>query len=118
VIAFVATTDAARARRFYGETLGLRFVADEPYALVFDANGTMLRIQKAESVTPHPYTALGWQVDDIEETVRALGKRGVEFVRYPFFEQDAAGIWTAPGSKTRVAWFHDPDGNLLSVTQM
>jgi catechol 2,3-dioxygenase-like lactoylglutathione lyase family enzyme len=116
LIAFVATTDAARATRFYAEVLGLTFVADEPHAVVFDAAGTMLRIQKAEAVTPHPYTALGWRVDDITGTVARLASLGVRFERYPFLTQDDAGIWTTP-DRTRVAWFRDPDGNLLSLTE-
>jgi catechol 2,3-dioxygenase-like lactoylglutathione lyase family enzyme len=116
VMAFVATSDAARARTFYADVLGLAFVSDVQYALVFDSNGTMLRIQKTDEVHPAPYTALGWQVDDIVATVRQLSQRGAVFERYGFMEQDEHGIWTTPdGSK--VAWFKDPDGNTLSLTQ-
>jgi catechol 2,3-dioxygenase-like lactoylglutathione lyase family enzyme len=117
IMAFVATTDAARSRAFYEGVLGLRFVADEPVALVFDANGTMLRIQKVQELTPHPFTSLGWQVDDIGATMRELSAQGVMFESYGLPGQDASGAWTPPGSTTTVAWFKDPDGNLLSVTE-
>lgn len=116
VIAFSATRDAERAKSFYRDQLGLRLVADEPFALVFDANGTMLRIQKAAAFEPLPFTLLGWHVADIERTVDQLRARGVTFVRYEGMEQDARDIWQAPGSAARIAWFKDPDGNLLSLT--
>jgi len=116
VMAFVATTDAGRARKFYADTLGLRLVADEEYALVFDANGTRLRVQKVQHVAPAPYTALGWEVPNIRDVVRALTGRGVAFERFGFFKQDDLGIWTADDG-TKVAWFKDPDGNVLSVTE-
>ena len=116
LMGFVATADAARAKTFYADVLGLTFVSDEQYALIFDTNGTMLRIQKLELVQPAPYTALGWQVDDIVATVGQLERRGAAFERYAFLEQDVHGIWTTPDG-SRVAWFKDPDGNLLSLTQ-
>jgi catechol 2,3-dioxygenase-like lactoylglutathione lyase family enzyme len=115
VIAFSATRDPERARAFYADKLGLKFVADEHFALVFEANGTMLRIQKAPSYTPLPFTQLGWQVANIERTVDVLSERGVVFERFDGFEQDERGVWTAPDG-ARVAWFKDPDGNLLSLT--
>ncbi len=115
LMAFAATTDAARAQAFYETTLGLRLVAEEPYALVFDANGTMLRVQKVREHTPPPFTALGWEVADIRATIQALVERGVSFERYDFVPQDALGVWDAGGAL--VAWFKDPDGNLLSLTQ-
>lgn len=117
VVAFLATTDAARSRAFYQDVLGLQFVEENPFALVFDAAGTMLRVQRVKELTPQPFTALGWKVDDIAAAVGALVGRGVVFERYGFFEQDELGIWTAPGGAARVAWFKDPDGNTLSVTQ-
>ncbi len=86
------------------------------FAIVFDAHGTMLCIQKAAEVVVAPYTAFGLDVDDIERAVRDLADRGVAPVRYPHFEQDELGIWSAPGG-TRVFWFHDPDGNLISLSQ-
>jgi catechol 2,3-dioxygenase-like lactoylglutathione lyase family enzyme len=115
IIAFIPTKDAARARRFY-ESLGLRFVSDDSFAIVMDANGTMIRIARVEDFTPFPFTLLGWQVDDIHQTVAEMTSKGVEFARYPYFEQSADGIWTAPGG-AKIAWFRDPDGNTLSISQ-
>ncbi len=116
VIGFVPTKDAERARRFYANVLGLRFVADDQFALVFDANGTMLRVVRVKDFTPFPFTLLGWEVSQIEKVVSGLEKKGVVFEKYGWFEQDKLGIWTAPGG-AKVAWFKDPDGNLLSVSQ-
>lgn len=114
--AFLATSDASKAKAFYQKTLGLRLVDDDQFALVFDADGVPLRIQKVEAVHPHPFTSLGWQVRSIRRVVTGLAKKGVAFERYPFMEQDELGIWSAP-SGTKVAWFKDPDGNLLSVSE-
>ncbi len=116
VIAFVATKDPARARGFYENTLGLRFVVDEPPAIVFDANGTMLRIAKVRELTPAPFTVLGWRVPDIVREVTDLAQKGVTCERFEGFDQDDLGVWTSPvGAK--VAWLKDPDGNTLSLTQ-
>jgi len=117
IMAFSATTDAARAKAFYQDQLGLRLIGDEPFALVFDAGGTMLRVQKVKEVRGAQYTALGWQVPDIRAKVEELEKAGVKFEHYGFPGQDEKGIWTPPGSTTKVAWFKDPDGNTLSLTQ-
>ena len=116
LIAFVATASPEKARAFYESVLGLTLVSDEQWAIVFDAHGTMLRVQKVKSVQPQPFTTLGFRVPDIASAVRDLAGKGVEFVRYDFLPQDALGIWQAPGGG-RVAWFRDPDGNLLSLTQ-
>ncbi|HYP77443.1 MAG TPA: VOC family protein [Polyangiaceae bacterium] len=116
LVAFVATTNAARARAFYEETLGLDLVADEPYALVFDANGTRLRLQKLASFQPQPFTTLGWTVQDINALVAALKQKNVTCERFPGLEQDELGVWASP-SGARVAWFKDPDGNVLSITE-
>jgi catechol 2,3-dioxygenase-like lactoylglutathione lyase family enzyme len=118
MVGFVATTDAARARNFYEDVLGLRLVADQaPFALVFDANGTMLRVTSVQAHSPAPFTVLGWDVESIEDTVEQLAANGVEFLRYPGLnDKDPKGIWTAPGG-ARIAWLHDPDDNVLSVTQ-
>jgi catechol 2,3-dioxygenase-like lactoylglutathione lyase family enzyme len=116
VVAFVATAAPARARVFYANTLGLSLVSEDSFALVFDAGGTMLRVSIVQEVRPAGYTVLGWTVPDISAAVRDLAQRGVRFQRYDGLEQDAQGIWTAPGG-ARVAWFHDPDGNTLSLTQ-
>jgi len=116
LMSFVATKDAARSRVFYEGTLGLRLVADESFALVFDANGTMLRVQKVQEVAPMKYTALGWDVPDIHAAIDGLAAKGVAMERFGSFPQDEAGVWTAPDG-TKVAWFKDPDGNMLSLTE-
>jgi catechol 2,3-dioxygenase-like lactoylglutathione lyase family enzyme len=116
LVAFLATRDAARARAFYESTLGLRVTADTPFALVLDSRGTTIRMQKVETFTPQPFTAMGWTVADIEKTIDQLRGRGVAFERYASLPQDEAGIWTTPDG-SRVAWFKDPDGNTLSLTQ-
>lgn len=116
IIAFVATKNPPVSRRFYEDVLGLRFVADEPAALIFDTGeGVMLRVQKVDALHPHPFTALGWVVEDIRGTVEELKKRGVRFEKYEFLSQDDLGIWTTPDG-AGVAWFKDPDGNVLSLT--
>jgi catechol 2,3-dioxygenase-like lactoylglutathione lyase family enzyme len=118
VIAFVATRDAEGARKFYWEILGLDLVLDQlPFALIFDACGTMLRVTPVRELHPAAYTVLGWQVPDIVAAAKAMEKAGVRFERYPSLEQDELGIWTAPGGAARVAWFKDPDGNTLSISQ-
>jgi catechol 2,3-dioxygenase-like lactoylglutathione lyase family enzyme len=116
VIAFVATAKPEESRHFYESLLGLRFVEDGPFALVFEAGGTMLRIQKVASLTPAPLTSLGWLVSDIRGTVNALRLAGVVFNCYDGMPQDELGIWTTPDGAA-VAWFSDPDGNTLSLTQ-
>ena len=114
--AFVATAHPERAKQFYGRTLGLRLVSDDQFALVFDCAGIQLRIQKVETFQPHAFTALGWVVPGIRRSVAALVKKGIVFERYGFLEQDELGVWQAP-SWAKVAWFKDPDGNLLSLTE-
>jgi catechol 2,3-dioxygenase-like lactoylglutathione lyase family enzyme len=116
LVGFVATTDIDRARAFYGGVLGLAVVEESPFACVFDAHGTQLRVTPVGDLRGAPYTVLGWAVADIVSTVRALDEAGVTFMRYPGMDQDDAGVWNAP-SGARVAWFCDPDGNVLSVTQ-
>jgi predicted enzyme related to lactoylglutathione lyase len=118
LVAFVATTDPVKAWAFYEGVLGLKLIEDQkPFALVFDANGTMLRVTTVHDHNPAPFTVLGWSVDSIDETVERLTAAGVEFQRYPGVNDgDPKGIWTAP-SGARIAWFKDPDQNVLSVTQ-
>ena len=117
IVAFVATSDPARAKKFYGGVLGLRLVLDQlPFALVFDVHGTMLRVTPINKVKPAGYTVLGWQVPDITVAAKALSKAGVHIERYPRLKQDDLGIWSAPGG-AKVAWFKDPDGNTLSISE-
>ncbi|MGA2497831.1 MAG: VOC family protein [Tepidisphaeraceae bacterium] len=120
MIAFVPTRDPQRSRRFYEQTLGLEFVSEDPFALVFRAHGVMLRIANVSTVKdfkPAPFSILGWCVSSAESTVRALGEKGIAFERYPGMHQNALGIWHSP-SGAQVAWFKDPDGNLLSITEI
>jgi catechol 2,3-dioxygenase-like lactoylglutathione lyase family enzyme len=117
IVAFLPTTDAAKARAFYEGVLGLTFVKDDGFAMVLDANGIMIRVATVgNDFVPAKFTILGWQVSDIENVVRSLQVKGVHFEVFGFFKQDELGIWTAPmGDK--VAWFKDPDGNTLSISQ-
>jgi catechol 2,3-dioxygenase-like lactoylglutathione lyase family enzyme len=116
LVAFVATAKEGEARAFYGDVLGLPLVEDGPFALVFDVRGVMLRVTKVSAVEPAPYTVLGWSVPEIRAAVAGLAGRGVVFERYAGMPQDELGIWTSP-SGARIAWFRDPDGNVLSLTQ-
>ena len=118
LIAFAPTTDPAKARAFYEGVLGLRLVSDEqPFALVFDANETMLRVTTVHELKAQPFTILGWRVLDIEGTVEKLAIAGVEFLRFNGMnDSDPRGIWNSP-SGARIAWFKDPDGNVLSLTE-
>src|SRR5205823_5741431 len=116
IAAFVPTRDSQKARAFYEGVLGLRFVKDDGFALVFDANGIMVRAAKMKEFTPAQYTVLGWEVSGIEDVVRSLTGKGVRFEIFGFFKQDELGIWTAP-TGDKIAWFKDPDGNILSVSQ-
>jgi catechol 2,3-dioxygenase-like lactoylglutathione lyase family enzyme len=118
LMAFVATRDGVRARAFYEGTLGLKVLSDDDFALALDAGGTTLRVQKVGELSPHPFTALGWQVPDIAARIDALAARGVVFARFPGLAQDDRGVWVSPSSDARIAWFKDPDGNMLSLTQM
>jgi catechol 2,3-dioxygenase-like lactoylglutathione lyase family enzyme len=116
IIAFVCATDSKRARAFYEGILGLRFVSDDQFALVLNGNGTMLRIAKLPELKPAQFTVLGWETGEIEKTVEELIGKGIQFEKYSFLPQDDLGIWTAP-TGDKVAWFRDPDGNILSLSQ-
>ncbi len=116
IIAFVATREPRAAKSFYRDTLGLPLVSEDPFALVFDANGTMLRVATVPELVAAKYTVLGWQVPDIGATVAELERGGVKFERFEGMNQNEQGIWAAP-SGAKVAWFKDPDGNTLSITQ-
>jgi catechol 2,3-dioxygenase-like lactoylglutathione lyase family enzyme len=116
LVAFAATTDLERAHDFYGDVLGLRRVEATPFANVYDADGTTLRVTRVDEVARGAYTVLGWSVPDIHRTIASLSDGGVAFERFPGVEQDSSGVWTAPGG-AQIAWFRDPDGNVLSLTQ-
>jgi catechol 2,3-dioxygenase-like lactoylglutathione lyase family enzyme len=116
IIGFIPTRNADAARAFYETKLGLRFISDDKFALVFQSGDNMIRIARANEYTPAPFTILGWQSSQIEQDVRDLTARGITFERFGFMPQDDLGIWTAP-TGDKVAWFKDPDGNTLSVSQ-
>jgi predicted enzyme related to lactoylglutathione lyase len=116
VIAFVSTADMVRARAFYETVLGLPVIEANAYACVFDAGGTMLRVTQVGEVATPGYTVLGWKVANIGDTITRLEASGVVFARYDGMGQDDRGVWTTPGGD-RIAWFSDPDGNVLSLTE-
>ena len=115
---FIITRDRAVAKKFYGETLGFRQVHEDDFAVVFDLNGTKLRISTLKDHEPKKFTVLGWEVPDIVAAVKSLKAKGVKFQVYEGFGQDELGIWHPPGSTNKVAWFLDPDGNNLSLAQL
>jgi catechol 2,3-dioxygenase-like lactoylglutathione lyase family enzyme len=117
VIAFVLTRDRAASDAFYRDTLGLPFLTDDGFGAVFDLNGATLRITHVPDHSGAPHPVLGWQVADIAATVADLTGKGVSMIIYPGMGQDETGVWTAPGGSAKVAFFADPDGNVLSLTQ-
>lgn len=114
--AFIPTVDPDKSKAFYMNVLGLSLLSEDYYGMDFEANGTLLRISTVEQLKPQPFTVLGWEVDDLASLIHALVRRGIKFERYNLIEQDKNGIWIAPGG-VKVAWFKDPDGNLLSLTE-
>ena len=117
LVAFGQTTKVEDAKAFYENVLGLEVVEDTPFALLMRGANALLRIQKVQTFNPQPFTVLGWEVDDIAATVSKLASRGVTFQRFDGMDQDEMGVWRSPQG-SRVAWFKDPDGNLLSVSAM
>lgn len=117
LIGFIPTVDADRSRRFYVDVLGLTFISDDPFAITIRTGGTDIRISRVEAFNPSPHTLLGWKVADIDAAVAQFTAAGISFERYPFLEQDDKGIWSAPDGEAKVAWFKDPDGNVLSLSQ-
>jgi catechol 2,3-dioxygenase-like lactoylglutathione lyase family enzyme len=116
LVAFVASRDLEKSGRFYGEVLGFRLLEASGFANAYDANGTQLRVTLVDRLEPAPYTVLGWRVSDIVTTIRALRQAGVGFKRFEGMTQDEDDVWIAPGG-SHVAWFADPDGNILSLQQ-
>ena len=116
LIGFVPTKDSNRSREFYEGKLGFKFVRDDQFALVMQAGESMIRIVKGAKFTPAQYTVMGWEVTDIVAMVKWLNGRGVTFEKYPFVQDQKSGIWTTPNGD-KVAWFKDPDGNVLSLSQ-
>jgi len=117
IVAFVTIVDVGRAKSFYRDTLGLTLVSEEPpFAMVFDANGIMVRLGMGKELPKAPGTVLGWQVPEIRSAIGELVSAGVGFERFDGLKQDETGIWTAP-TGAKVAWFRDPDGNILSISE-
>ena len=116
MVGFLLTTDYDQARAFYEGNLGFEFVSLDQFALVMRTSKNMIRIVKVPTFTPLRSTVLGWQVDDLEAIVASLAARGVAFEKYPFVQDQERGIWTTP-TGDKLAWFKDPDGNVLSLSQ-
>jgi len=116
IVGFVATSMPEISKQFYSELLGLVLVEETPFAIVLESKNAVIRVQKTDHVCPPPYTSLGWEVEDITATVYSLSDSGLEFEQFEGLEQDDLGVWNVPGG-SKVAWFKDPDGNLLSLTQ-
>jgi hypothetical protein len=85
---------------------------------VFEFGGALLRLSAVEGWTPHAHTVFGFALKDMSATVKALTARGVEFIVYPGFGQDANGGGKTPDGNLKVAWLNDPDGNSLSLTEV
>jgi len=117
IMAFVGTQDQTKAKKFYHDTLGLHLISEDHFALAFDVEGVILRVTNVGKVVIAPYTVLGWQVKSIAATIKAMREAGVKFEHYDDLGQDELGVWHAPGG-AKVAWFKDPDGNTLSITEI
>jgi catechol 2,3-dioxygenase-like lactoylglutathione lyase family enzyme len=117
LVAFVPVNNAAKARAFYRDTLGLRMLSEDNFALVFEVEGVRLRVTLVGKLQPQPFTVLGWMVNDAAETARKLAAAGISGERFPGLEQDDLGIWTAPGG-AKILWFKDPDGNILGISEL
>lgn len=113
---FIPSKDYDKARAFYVDKLGFEFVSLDQFALVLSLGGHKFRVSKVPNFTPLQGTILGWEVAEIEPVVRWLAERGVATEKYPFVQDKELGIWTTPNGD-KVAWFKDPDGNILSVAQ-
>lgn len=116
-VVIIATRDRANSLPFYRDTLGLPLVSEDPYAAVLGLNGAVMRLSTIADWTPHAHTVFGFEVGDIAATIRVLTAKGVKFIIYPGFGQADDGVWTSPDGKAKVAWFNDPDGNNLSLTE-
>lgn len=116
-MAFILVRDRVKAKAFYKDVLGLTLVSEDEYADVYDLNGITLRLTTVEDWTAHPHTIVGWSVPDIAAASRALAAKGVTFNIYEGFGQDELGIWTAPDGRTKLNWFNDPEGNVLSLKE-
>ena len=117
-VAFVLTVDRVRAKSFYAEMLGLRVLGEDDHAVTFDlGNRTPMRLTTVPGHKPSGHTVLGWHVADIHSAMNDLKAKGITFQIYDGFGQDEQGVWSSPDGGAKVAWFNDPDGNNLSLTQ-
>ncbi|MDZ7628483.1 MAG: VOC family protein [Parvularculaceae bacterium] len=116
-VVIIATRDRKTSMSWYRDTLGLKLLSEDPYAAVFALNGAIMRLSIIEDWTPHPHTVLGFEVSDIRTAIKALTAKGVKLLVYPGFGQSDDAVWTSPDGAAKVAWFNDPDGNNLSVTE-
>jgi catechol 2,3-dioxygenase-like lactoylglutathione lyase family enzyme len=116
-VAFILTADRDKAEVFYGDVLGLKQTGKDPFATSYDLAGTLLRLTSVPGHVPGPHTVIGWQVPDIRATIAELKAKGVAMMIYDGFGQDADGVWSDPGRGTKIAWFNDPEGNNLSLTE-
>jgi len=114
--AFVPTVKPGEAKTFYQDILGLTLLSEDAYALEFNANGTLLRVIIVPELKPHAFTVAGWNVEDITAVIVLLNKKGISCEQYEFLQQDSLGIWVSPNG-SKVPWFKDPDGNILSLTE-
>jgi catechol 2,3-dioxygenase-like lactoylglutathione lyase family enzyme len=116
-VTFLFTRDREKAKAFYQDVLGLTFVSSDEFADRFDLNGVPLRIVPIADHVPSPHTVLGWDVADIHATTASMKAKGVSFEIYDGFGQDDSGVWTSPEGRAKIAWFLDPDGNNLSISE-
>jgi catechol 2,3-dioxygenase-like lactoylglutathione lyase family enzyme len=115
--AFIPTINLSKAKSFYQDILGLELLSEDQYALEFNANGVLLRVTVVQELKPQVFTVLGWNVENISSIIRSLNNKEIYCEQYEFLQQDDLGIWIAPGG-AKVAWFKDPDGNILSLTEL
>jgi catechol 2,3-dioxygenase-like lactoylglutathione lyase family enzyme len=116
-VAFVNVSDRERALDFYTGMLGLTLRSSDPFGDFLELGGALLRITVIPDYDPHPHPVVGWNVADVRATAAALVERGLSFNIYEDLGQDEDGIWTAPDGTAKVAWFLDPDGNVLSLSE-
>ncbi len=116
-VAFVNVSDRERALAFYQGVLGFTLRSSDAFGDFLQLDGALLRVTALPDHKAHAHPVLGWNVADIVTTAAVLRERGISFTIYDGIGQDELGIWTAPDGQAKVAWFSDPDGNVLSISQ-
>jgi catechol 2,3-dioxygenase-like lactoylglutathione lyase family enzyme len=116
-IAFILVRDREKAKAFYRGVLGLKLISENEFASDYDLGGIMLQLVTVADWTAHKHTVVGWDVADIVGASKALAAKGVTFNIYDGYGQDALGIWSSPDGKTKLNWFNDPEGNVLSLKE-